>query len=38
MQVSKAIKIWLKYHKSHSRDGTLSEDQESAAIGVYGKG
>ena len=23
MQVSKAIKIWLEYHKSHSRDNTL---------------
>ena len=23
MQVSKAITIWLEYHKSHSRDNTL---------------
>ena len=23
MQVSKTIKIWLEYHKSHSRDNTL---------------
>ena len=23
MQVSNAIKIWLDYHKSHSRDNTI---------------
>ncbi|MFC1534758.1 hypothetical protein ACFL7M_15500 [Thermodesulfobacteriota bacterium] len=27
MQVSKAIKIWLEYHKSHSRDNTLKAYQ-----------
>jgi hypothetical protein len=27
MQVSKAIKIWLEYHKSHSRGNTLQANQ-----------
>ncbi len=27
MQVSKVIKIWLEYHKSHSRDNTLKAYQ-----------
>lgn len=27
MQVSKTIKIWLEYHKSHSRDNTLKAYQ-----------
>ena len=27
MQVSKAIKVWLEYHKSHSRDNTLKAYQ-----------
>jgi len=27
MQISKAIKIWLEYHKSNSRDNTLKAYQ-----------
>ena len=27
MQVLKAIKIWLEYHKSHSRENTLKSYQ-----------